>query len=81
MDEHKVTITIPNSLWPDVEHLAQSYASLETLFIAIISEAVTRQQAQAAHKRIVARRQAIQARAGVHPSAAEWLRDLRQGEV
>jgi hypothetical protein len=81
MENRTVTIQIPETLWSQVETLAREYPSLDALFTTVIAQEIARRQAQATHERIVARRNAIRARTGPHPSAAELVHELRQGEA
>ncbi|WP_008308282.1 hypothetical protein [Leptolyngbya sp. PCC 6406] len=81
MDTHTITVEIPGQLWPQVQNLAREFPSLDALVATILRQEIARRQAQDLHQQIVARRNAIQTRTGSHPSAVDFVQQLRQNDA
>lgn len=80
MDREAVTILIPVDLLEQARQFRAGSESFEEMVVEAIAREVRRRKALAAQERIVARSAEVEAKTGIQPSSAEWVRQLREGE-
>jgi len=75
-----ITFRIPSEILAAARASKAEGESLNDIAVKALLDEVRRRQALAAHASIVARREEVRRRTGVHPDAAETVRRLRGGD-
>jgi hypothetical protein len=80
MEREAITIRFPANLLTKARSLKEGSESLNDLVVEAVEREVRRRRAWAAHKRIVARSEAVKAKTGIQPASTTMIRSLREGE-
>ena len=80
MEREAVTIRFPADLLAKARNLKDGSESFNDLVVKAVEQEVRRRRAWAAHKRIIARSEAVKAKTGIQPASWDLIRSLREGD-
>ncbi|AFZ59806.1 hypothetical protein H6G54_05670 [Anabaena cylindrica FACHB-243] len=80
MEREALTIRFPSELLAKARKLKEGRESFNDLIVEAVEREVRRRRGWAAHQRIIARSETIEARTGIQPTSIDMIRSLREGE-